>query len=244
MPSRTAEERLAATVVAQRPVDKGRMARKLLAKPLYRAGAMVAVGEADAMVAGVASPTRRVIEAAMMTIGLAPGIATPSSYFLMECPAAIGGPRTIVFADCAVNADPTSDQLADIAVASAESAAAILSEPPRIALLSFSTHGSAQHARVDKVTMALARYARLHPDLAIDGELQGDAALSKLVAAKKIPDLSTRRRPRERARLSGSQLGQHRLQAGAVSRRRDGNRTVPARLRQADVRSLARRKHR
>ena len=125
-----------------------------------------------------------------MTIGLAPGIATPSSYFLMNCPSAIGGVRTLVFADCAVNIDPSSDQLADIAIASAASASAILGEIPRVALLSFSTRGSAQHARVDKVTAALARIRAERPDLAIDGELQGDAALSLLVAAKKAPGVS------------------------------------------------------
>lgn len=178
---------LTASILAERPGMDATTAQRLLAKPLYRAAAMVATGAVDAMVAGAANPTKRVIEAALMTIGLAPGIATPSSYFLMTCPSAVGGPRTVIFADCAVNADPTSDELADIAIASAASAAAILRQPPRIALLSFSTRGSAQHGRVDKVTTALARVRALRSDLAIDGELQGDAALSMLVAAKKVP---------------------------------------------------------
>jgi phosphate acetyltransferase len=179
-------DRLAATVTMQRPTMTAAMAKKLIAKPLYFGGAMVAAGDAHALVAGVANPTKRVIEAALMTIGLATGIATPSSFFLMTCPAAIDGPRTIVFADCAVNADPTAAELADIAIASAESARATLGIEPRVAFLSFSTHGSAAHAHVDKVKTALATARARRPDIAFDGELQADAALSPLVAKKKI----------------------------------------------------------
>ena len=89
------------------------MAERMLRRPLYFAGAMVAAGDAAAMVAGVANPTRRVIEAGMITIGLAPGISTPSSFFLMIMPAAEGATRTYIFADCALNADPTPAELAD-----------------------------------------------------------------------------------------------------------------------------------
>ncbi len=185
-PAAAASERLAATIQAQRPGMELKTAMRLLSKPLYLAGAMVAAGDAHAMVAGAAHPTKRVIEAALMTIGLEVGIATPSSYFLMTCPAAFGGARSFVFADCAVNANPNADELADIAVASARSAERLLGERARVALLSFSTRGSAQHADVDKVGAALARVRRLWPDLAVDGEMQGDAALSPLVAAKKI----------------------------------------------------------
>jgi phosphate acetyltransferase len=181
-----ANDQLAATITALRPTMTTAMARKLIAKPLYFGGALVAAGEAHAMVAGAANPTKRVIEAALMTIGLAPGIATPSSYFLMSCPAAVGGERTVVFADCAVNADPTAAELADIAIASAESARATLGVEPRVSFLSFSTHGSAAHPHVDKVKAALAIARAQRPDIAFDGELQADAALSPLVAEKKI----------------------------------------------------------
>ncbi len=160
------------------------MAIRLLSKPLYAAGALVATGQASAMLAGAASPTARVIEAALMTIGLAENINTPSSFFLMQWP-----DKRLIFADCAVNGQPSSEQLADIAIASVASAAKILGIA-RVALLSFSTKGSGSHPDADKVVEALRLARERAPHLNIDGELQGDAALSPSVAVRKLKEPS------------------------------------------------------
>jgi phosphate acetyltransferase len=180
-------EAYAAAYAAGRPNPNPGVARRLLRRPLPFAGMMLRAGEVDAMLAGAAHPTARVIEAGLMTVGLAAGIATPSSFFLMTVPYFDGGgERSFVYADCAVNIDPDAATLADIAIASADSARRLLGETPRVALLSFSTRGSASHARVDKVRQAVEIARSRAPGLAIDGELQADAALIARVAARKL----------------------------------------------------------
>ena len=149
------------------------MARRLLAKPLYRAAAMVAAGEADAMVAGADSPTRRVIEAAAMAIGPAEGVNTASSFFVMLFPDG----REMIFADCALNLEPSAEELADIARASHASAKALLGHS-EVAMLSFSTGTSGAGESVERVRAAAELAGFLGP-------VQGDAALNPKVATKK-----------------------------------------------------------
>ena len=165
------------------------VAKKVVQKPLCFAGMMVRMGDADGTVCGAASTTAAVISAASLTIGFAEGLSTPSSFFIMVVREHLGvKDKPFIFADCAVNIDPTPRQLAEIAIASAQSAVALLGIEPRIAFLSFSTKGSASHAMVDKVVEAVRIARELAPELLIDGELQGDAAVNPIVASKKVKE--------------------------------------------------------
>lgn len=174
---------------AQRPNPNPAIALRLARKPLYFGGLMLRCGDADALLAGAQQATARVIEAGLLTVGLSSGLRSASSFFLMQIPARAGVPaRALIFSDCAVNIEPDADTLADIAIASAASCRSLLGEQPRVALLSFSTRGSAAHASIDRLRLALAQVRAREPGLAVDGELQADAALSELVAAKKVKD--------------------------------------------------------
>ena len=166
---------------------KAPIALRMVRKPLFFGGMMVACGDADAMVAGVSNATATVIQAGVLTVGYAEGMQTASSFFLMLLPSTNHQPeRAFVFADCAVNVDPDPEALADIALASAYNATKLLNEPPRVALLSLSTCGSASHPHVEKVTKALALAKARDPAVRIDGEFQADTAIVPQVAAKKV----------------------------------------------------------
>lgn len=150
------------------------------ATPLYYAGLLLDTGKVGAVVGGNISATGDVIRAAIHTVGTAPGIATVSSYFIMVFPE-----KLLCYADCAVVPNPTDSQLADIALTSAKNFQAVTGEEPRVAMLSFSTKGSAAHADVDKVVSATRIAKEKAPRLLLDGEMQADAALVASVGERK-----------------------------------------------------------
>ncbi len=164
-------------------------ARKKAKDPLYLGCLLIKSGEADGQVAGAKNTTGNVLRAAFQVIKTQPGISVVSGAFLMLLPAGspYGTDGILVFADCAVVPNPTAPELAQIAIATAKTARDIANIEPRVAMLSFSTKGSASHENVDKVVEATKLAKEINPQLSIDGELQADAALVPSVGLSKAP---------------------------------------------------------
>lgn len=157
-------------------------ARETVKRDLFFAGMMVSEGMADGSVAGSFATTADVTRAAIFCVGLKEGISILSSFFLMVYP-----DKVYSFADCAVNPNPDASQLADIAISTADNHKKLTGEEPFIAMLSFSTKGSAEHELIDKVRNATQFVRERRPDLKVDGELQFDAAIVESVGKKKAP---------------------------------------------------------
>jgi phosphate acetyltransferase len=156
--------------------------------PLYRAALMVAAGDADGFVGGAVNTTAETVRASFQCIGPAPGVRTVSSCFLVAVQdRAFGRDGLLTFSDCAIVIEPTADELADIAISAAASTRALIGAEPAVALLSFSTKGSARHTSVDKVVSALEILRERAPELNADGELQADAAVIATVGQFKAP---------------------------------------------------------
>lgn len=175
-------------LVGKRPRIRQDNIDQYLEQTVYQGVAMLHQGSADALVAGAVLATAKVMEASF-AVGPQSGIKTLSSFFLMALPSpAEQVPETLFFADCALNIEPDAEQLAEIAIVSASSASKLLGCEPRVAMLSFSTYGSAKHASVRKVAKAVEIVRQRAPEIKIDGEMQVDTALSARVAKTKLAD--------------------------------------------------------
>ncbi|MDY6227087.1 MAG: phosphate acetyltransferase [Clostridium sp.] len=164
-------------------------AEKIVRDPLYFGTMMVKLDDADGMVSGAVHTTGDLLRPGLQIIKTAPGVSVVSSFFIMMVPGSkYGEEGMLLFSDCAVNPNPTYEQLSAIAIATADTAKRLCKVEPRVAMLSFSTMGSADHEMVDKVRKATELAKELRPDLQIDGELQLDAAIVDKVAAQKAPN--------------------------------------------------------
>jgi len=211
-------------------------ARETIKNTLFYACMMIKEGKADGMVSGAINTTGNTLRPGLQIIKMAKGINTISSCFIMEIPnKEYGDNGLMLFGDCAININPNPDELASIAIATANTAKTLLGMDPKVAMLSFSTKGSAKHENVDKVTAALAKVKELAPDLDVDGELQADAAMVPKVAALKAP---------------GSKVAGHAnvlifpdLQAGNIGYKLVQRLAGAPRLRKAHQRSVPRMQH-
>lgn len=164
-------------------------ADKIVRDPLYFGTMMVKLNDADGMVSGAVHTTGDLLRPGLQIIKTAPGVSVVSSFFIMMVPGSqYGEEGMLLFSDCAVNPNPSADQLAAIAIATADTAKNLCKIDPRVAMLSFSTMGSADHEVVDKVRNATAKAKELRPDLLIDGEMQLDAVIVQKVAEQKAPN--------------------------------------------------------
>lgn len=172
--------------------NKGVTEEKALATvkdPVYFGTMMLKAGDVDGLVSGAVHSTGDLLRPGLQIIKTAPGIKVVSSFFVMEVPnSPYGDNGTLLFGDCAVNPNPNAEELASIAISTAENAKALCGIDPKVAMLSFSTMGSAKHENVDKVVEATKIAKEARPDLAIDGELQLDAAIVGKVASLKAPN--------------------------------------------------------